>query len=223
MPDAVGALFDAIRSGDETAVRSHLAADPSLAGARNGLGHSAVMWACYARQAGALAALLAAGPALDVFEAVAAGAADTAEARLAAEPALARAWTCDGFTALHLAAYFSRPALAERLLALGADAVAVARNDARVQPLHSAAAAGDLTIARALLEHGADPDARQARGFTALMAAAQQGNEALARLLLGHGADPGASADDGRAAADFADERNHHALAALLRTTSPGA
>jgi uncharacterized protein len=223
MSDAVGALFDAVRRGDEADVRSRLAADPMLAVARNEQGFSAVMWACYAHQAGALAALLAAGPVLDVFEAVAAGAAEMADARLAAEPALATAWSGDGFTALHLAAYFSRPALADRLLALGADAAAVARNDSRVQPLHGAAASGDVAIARALLEHGADPDARQARGFTALMAAAQQGNEALARLLLERGADPGATADDGRAAADFADERNHHALAALLRGASSGA
>jgi ankyrin repeat protein len=220
--EAANALFAAIRAGDQQAVGAALAAEPALAAARNAAGVSAVLWACYTRQAGALAALLAAGPELDVFEAVAAGAGERAEALLAADPALAAAWSADGFTALHLAAFFGHEALALRLLALGADAGAPAREATHVTPLHSAAAARSAGIARALLVRGADPDARQAGGYTALMAAAQLDDRALAGLLLAHGADPALRADDGRAAADFADEKGHHALAALLRGSAGG-
>jgi ankyrin repeat protein len=223
MPDAITEWFDALRRGDVPAVERALAADPALALARHETGLSSVMWACYCRQQAVVAVLLARGPELDLFEAVAAGEEARARSLLAHDASLATAWSADGFTALHLAAFFSRPALAELLIALGADVAAVARNDARVQPLHSAAAAGDLAVARALLASGADPGARQAREFTPLMSAAQQGNDELAALLLEHGADPAACAGDGRAAADFADERNHHALAARLRGSSPGA
>ena len=66
-----------------------------------------------------------------------------------------------------------------------------------MRPLHSAAAAGDAESARLLLEAGADPDARQAGGFTALQAAAQRDDEALAALLLRHGADPALRNDEG--------------------------
>ncbi len=222
-PEAANALFAAIRAGDVPAVGAALAGEPSLASSRNAAGLSAVLWACYTRQAGALAAVLAAGPTLDVFEAAAAGASERAEALLAADPSLVAAWSGDGFAALHLAAFFGHGALALRLLALGADAAAPARNDSRVTPLHSAAAARALGIARALLAHGADPDARQAGGYTALMAAAQLDDRPLAELLLAHGADPALRADDGRAPADFADERGHHALAALLRGSAGGA
>jgi ankyrin repeat protein len=215
--------FAALRQGDLAAIDRWLAADPALVRARHESGISSVMWACYCRQWPAVARLLAAAPGLDVFEAVAAGDEAGAGALLDLDSALALAWSEDGFTALHLAAFFSRPALARRLAAMGADAAAVARNDSRVQPLHSAAAAGDRAIAGLLLEHGADPDARQARGFTPLMAAAQLGNEELVTLLLGRGADPGLCSEDGRAAADFADERGHHALAARLRAGPPGA
>jgi uncharacterized protein len=210
--------FTAIQKGDEARVVQLLAEAPELLEARDAYGISSVMWACYARQGAVLARLLAADPGLDVFEAVAAGHEGAAGAWLERDPALAHAWSPDGFTALHLAAFFSHAGLAARLLALGADARAAARKPSRVTPLHSAVAAGAGDIARLLLEHGADPDARQAQGFTALMSAAQQDREELASLLLAHGADREARCDDGRAAADFADQKGHHALAARLRT-----
>ena len=200
-----------------------LSTHPALASARHESGLSSVMWACYCRRADIVSRLLATGVPVDVFEAVAAGDERSAGEWLERDPSLAAAWTQDGFTALHFAAFFARPTLAARLLGLGADPVAIARNDTRVQPLHSAAAAGDNEVARLLLERGAPANARQARDFTPIMSAAQQGKTALVDLLLSHGADGGARSDDGRSAADFADERGHHALAARLRGSSVGA
>ena len=59
-------------------------------------------------------------------------------------------------------------------------------------PLHSAAATGDpdarYEIANLLLEHGADPNARQQDEFTPLMAADQHGDTRLRELLVQHGA-----------------------------------
>jgi uncharacterized protein len=80
---------------------------------------------------------------------------------------------------------------------------AVARNPIRVQPLHSAAAGGHTAVARLLLEHGADPNARQEGGFVPLHAAAQAADEKLYELLLAGGADQDAATDDGRTVADF--------------------
>ena len=209
--------FDAIRKGELPVVERLLAADPALLMARDANGISSVLWSCYVRQPAIRDRLLTAGPELDLFEAVAAGADATALALLAADATRALDWASDGFTPLHLAAFFSRTIMAARLLELGADPGAPARNPTRVAPLHSAAAAGATEIARMLLERGADPDARQAQGFTALIAAAQLGNDALAELLLAHGAQADARCDDGRAAADFAQEKSHHALADRLR------
>lgn len=209
--------FSALQRGDTAAIEQMLAADPSLRDARNPNGISPVMWTCYTRQAGARAVLLAAGATLDAFEAVAAGEEAAARARLDADPGLVHAWSADGFTLLHLAAFFAHAGLARHLLELGADPHAVARNATRVTPLHSAAAAGATEIARLLLERGADANARQVQDFTPLMSAAQQGNDALAGLLLANGADPAVRCEDGRSAADIADQGAHHALAARLR------
>jgi ankyrin repeat protein len=59
-----------------------------------------------------------------------------------------------------------------------------------VPPLGTAAFVGSKTLARLLLDAGADPDATSAEGFTALDAARQNGDEELVRLLLERGARP---------------------------------
>jgi uncharacterized protein len=154
---------------------------------------------------------------LDVFEAAAVGMADRVTELLEAEPGLAAAWSDDGFTPLHLAAFFKHPEIAELLVDRGALVDVVARNDQlRVTPLQSAAAARNEETAALLLERGADPNAQQLGGFTPLHAAAQNGDEPLVELLLVHGADPSVTADDGRSAADFARAGGHAELAERL-------
>ena len=161
--------------------------------------------------------ILAADPPLDVFEAAAVGRTERLEELLDTDPGLVSAWTEDGFTPLHLAAFFRQPEAARLLVERGALVDVVARNDElQVTPLQSAAAARQEETATLLLDRGADPNAQQRGGFTALHSAAQQGDEPLARLLLARGADSSLASDDGRTAADFAREGGHSELAALL-------
>jgi ankyrin repeat protein len=70
------------------------------------------------------------------------------------------AWSGDGFTALHLAAFFGEAGAARVLLSSGADVHALSRNPLAVPPLQSAVAAGERELAQLLLEAGARPDAR---------------------------------------------------------------
>ena len=158
----------------------------------------------------------AAGQAVDVFAAAALGDGEQVRQRLGEDPAGATARTADGFTALHLAAFFGDDATVATLLAAGADPASVAGNPMRVMPLHSAAAHRDSASVRCLLEAGAPVDAQQAGGYTALHAAAQHGDDEMVRLLLDHGADPGLRDDQGRTAADHAAGAGHRALAELL-------
>ncbi len=148
--------------------------------------------------------LLTQGLELDIFEASALGRTDRVADLLGNDPELARAWSPDGFTPLHLAAFFSRPETARLLLERGAEVDAVARNEMRVTPLHSAAAARNIETARDLLERGADPNARQQGGFAPIHAAAQNADDELHELLIAHGADAELPVDDGRTARDFA-------------------
>ncbi len=64
-----------------------------------------------------------------------------------------------------------------------------------VQPLHSAVAADARQVVAALLLAGADVNARQAGGFTPLMAAEEKEEEGeMVRLLMDHGAEESAEA-----------------------------
>jgi len=149
---------------------------------------SAVLNAQYRRRDDLVGAVLEAGPDLDVFDAAALGRVDRLRQLLDEQPDRVRSWSGDGFTPLHLAAFFGRAPTVALLLERGADVGAVARNAMQVQPLHSATAGRDLESVRLLLDAGADPDARQHGGWTPLMAARQHGDAEIERLLLARGA-----------------------------------
>jgi ankyrin repeat protein len=136
--------------------------------------------------------LLAADPELDVFEAAGVGRADRVRELLDQDPSLANAWAEDGFQPLGLASFFGHVEAARLLVERGAEVNSASRNEMKVMPLHSAAAADDpearYELAKLLLEAGAEPNARQQDDFTPLMAADQSGDERLAQLLEEHGA-----------------------------------
>jgi len=208
-------LIAAVKAGDAARVSALVARDPELANEQED-GIPAVRIALYRRRPEALAALLAAAPALDGLDHAALGWADDLRRDLTADPELVRRRSADGFSALHYACFFGGAPAAAALLEAGANPEAEAANDSRVRALHSAAAARDAGCARLLLEAGADSDARQAGGHTALHAAAQHDDEPLAALLLRHGADRAVRNDAGADALDIARASGSAAVLALL-------
>jgi ankyrin repeat protein len=211
--------FRAIEAGDADRLKELIEADASLAGARNESGLSAIMWALYRGRIDMVEMLLGGGLELDVFEAASLGRTDRLEAILESDSAKAHAWSPDGFTPLHLAAFFGHVEAVRALLARNAQVDAVSRNPMNVMPLHSAAAGpgNRAPVGRALLDAGAEVDARSHGGFTALQEAAENGDEDLMELLLARGADPTLTNDDGKSAADLAIDRGHEELAESLR------
>jgi len=218
MAEARRRLLDAIASGDGAAVAALVGVDPALASVRDDAGVSVLMLARYRHDEVVVAALRAAAPPLDVFEATTFGQDERLVRILAADPGAATAISADGFTALHFAAFFGGPAVARVLLDAGADPDAVSRNAMAVRPLHSAVAGGQPEVALALIAAGADPAARQRHGWTPLHGAADNGLPDVVEALLAAGADPGATNDDGTTARSLAAARGHDAIADRLRT-----
>ena len=210
-------MIDAVRAGDTERVRALLAEDPSLVAARDEEGVSALLLARYRFDRGTLDALLAADPELDVFEAAALGYVDRLRERLQDPADAVAAFSPDGFTALHFAAFFGKAEATRILLEHGASVDVYTRNPFANQPLHAAAAGRHIEVCRILLAAGADVNATQHGGYTPLHEAAQHGDVEMTELFLSAGADPALVTDAGETAAHVAAAAGHADLADRLR------
>ena len=215
-------LIAAVKAGDAERVAAIVSEDPSLATARDADGVSAILLSRYRFDRAVTDALLAADPELDGFDAATLGYIDRLRERLDADPGLATAFSSDGFTALHLTAFFGKAEAARVLIEAGAEVNVYSRNPFGVQPLHSAAAGRHHEVCRLLLAAGADVNATQQLGYTPLHAAAQHGDDELVELFLSAGADPNARLDDGKTPADTAEANGHIDIAARLRAVASG-
>ncbi|HET7226431.1 MAG TPA: ankyrin repeat domain-containing protein, partial [Candidatus Eisenbacteria bacterium] len=186
--DQANALFEAIARDDAPALEAVLARAPGLIEARGPQGETPLLAAIYRRAWHAAERLLAAGARHDVFTAAATGDVAILPALLEADPAAARSWSADGWTPLHLAAFFGHPDAARQILDHGADLRARAKNVNDNEPLHAAAVEGRADVVALLLARGADPDAVAGGGYTALMLAAANDHAATVDVLLARGA-----------------------------------
>jgi uncharacterized protein len=171
----VTTIFELIDAGDAAAIRELLAREPRAAAAHDEQGLTALMRAAY-RGGDVYDAVREAHPPLEPFDRVMVGDAEGLPAP--------DAWTPDGFTPLHIAAFAHNAEAARRLLESGADPNVVATASfARVTPLGTCAFTGATVVAKVLLDHGADPSIAEDDRSTPLEVARHNGYDELVDLL----------------------------------------
>jgi ankyrin repeat protein len=210
--------------GDEGEALGALKGDSRLAAARNAAGVSVICLAMYHRRPRLTAALAAIRTDLDIFEAACVGSVKRVKELLSSNRGAANAVSPDGFSPVGYSAFFGHADALRELIRGGGDVNAASRNGMRVCPINSAAAHSDPTVAveltRIVLEAGADPNARQQAGYTAMHEAALNGNIELVELLLQHGADPSVANDEGVTPIELARSKGHARAVELLEPKS---
>jgi ankyrin repeat protein len=205
-------------AGDAQTVRELLRARPSLAAFRAEDGETPAVAALYRGHrelANELAdALREHGP-LDVFIAAALGRREDLQSALAAAPCV-NSHSYDGWTPLHLAAFFGHREIAEALLAAGADLGVTSHNSLKNTPLHAAVAGGHVEVSLLLIERGADVNRTDAGGHTPLHIAAEAGYVPVVKALLDRGADAHAVDAEDKTPLSRAAARNHDAVVDVI-------
>jgi uncharacterized protein len=178
----IEALIEAVKAGDAAGVKAIIEASPALASARLPTGESPVMAALYRGHHQVVGMLVDAGATIDIFAAAATGRLDDLRRRLGERGAL-QAYAYDGWTPLHLAAFFGHVDAARALLEAGADVHAVSRNALTNTPLHAATAGKHSEVALLLLESGADANVADAGHYTPLQIATQNNLSAVVEAI----------------------------------------
>jgi ankyrin repeat protein len=211
------AFIDAIKAGEFERVKAMVTAEPTLIDARSRSGDSAILTAVYHHQKEIVNLLVSRGASLSIFEACAAGELERVERLLREHAAGANEYSADGWTPLHLAAFFGHAKIAELLLAHGADVFARSRGPNGNTPLHAALAGNHKFVAGLLIGHGADVNATDAQGWRPLHLAAANNNMDAIKALIAQGADVQAPNGEAKTALSLATEKNYREAAALLR------
>lgn len=205
-----------IASGNGPGIQDLLHSNPRLAEQRTSQGMSPLLLACYYNKP-TLARIFAKYlEQLSIFEAAALGMTEEVMQAVDAEPQLAHDVSDHGFSVLGIATQFDQEDIVRFLLSRYADPNQSSMNGFYVFPIHSAIDGGFMSIAKLLLEGGAEVNVKQATGITPLHIAAQRGDIEMIILLLEYGARVELEDELGHTAADLARERGHAEIADIL-------
>ncbi len=206
------ALFQGLKDNDTNAIQAILDSDQNAAAICDENGISFLMHALYHRKPQIAEMIRKKRTEITWFEASALGEVDQLKHFIETEPGLVNSYSNDGFTALHLAAFFNQPEAMKCLASRGANTNAISQNPMKLAAIHSATAGGDNACVSVLLEAGCDPNLKQEGGYTALMSAASRGNKSMVAMLLDSGADASLKDDKGFSARDHASRSGHEYL-----------
>lgn len=210
-------IIEAVKTGDLAKIKSLLKKASQLIHAETDAGESIILLAVYYGKKEIAEYLLSKAAQLTIFEAAAVGREQELMKIVRENPEQVNAFSADGWTPLHLAAFFGHQKIAAFLIGRGADLSPASKNENGVTPLHSALANREVAIAEMLLDVGADIHAVQAGGWSPLHYAAAAGLASIAERLIAGGADIHQTNNNGRTPLDAAIEKKQDKMIAVLK------
>lgn len=210
-------LVEYARDGNLDEFRKLLYREPELINETLESGESPLIAALYNGKMEIVDYLLEKGIAVTIHEAAALGDEQTIAYLLDYEGGLIHEYSYDGWTPLHLAAFFGALEAVQLLLDRGADIHAISKNHLLNTPLHAATAAKRTGVVHLLLQKGADVSSRQKKGQTVLHMAVDHFDIQMVRMLLDFDADPLATDDSGVSPLQLAESKQYQEIVDLCK------
>ncbi|TGL79131.1 ankyrin repeat domain-containing protein [Leptospira yasudae] len=213
-------IFQAIASGLKAKVIGLLKRDSSLFQSVTEEGITPVLFSLYYGKLDISKEIYEIHPERNLFEAAALGDLEEVKKIVSSSADSINSFSKDGWSALHLAAYFGHLDVAKFLISSGADLGLTSKSKLSFgnTALHSAVATGKKAIVELLLEKGADANALQNPGsITPLhVAASRPGSLEIIQLLLKKGADKSKRSSEDQTPQAIALERGNSEEAKVL-------
>lgn len=211
-------LEEHIETGNFQELDLLLSKHPDLALKETSHDISPLLLACYYQKTQIANVILKHLKTITIHEACAAGLTEQVSVMLSHQPTIMDELSSHGFSPLGIASHFGKEDIVRLLLRNGADPNEPSQNGYQVYPLHAALGSNNDSIAKMLIEAGAEVNVMQSSRITPLHLAAQQGNIDIIILLLEHGADISIRTDMGQTPAELASERGFNEIAEILRS-----
>ncbi len=205
-------LFDSIDKTDIPALQLLLQENPDYLAQTNSTSITPLLYGLYMGKPEVAKIIYATGYSFTLHECVAMNDIDRVKKLIDENPSSVNSSSPDGWTALHLAAFFGHREMVKLLLDKGASIDTPSKSKASYgnSPLQAAVAMGRNEIVELLLERGANVNfIQQPGGFTPLHIAASRNDLKIVQLLVDSGANDHAITDDGKKPLDIAKERNN--------------
>ncbi len=210
-------LEEYIETGNYQDLDLLLSQNPDLVKENTSHDISALLLACYYQKSQIVQVILKYIKSITIHEACASGLTEQVQFMVDQKPDVINELSSHGFYPLGIASHFGKEDIVRILLRNGANPNSSSQNGYQVFPIHSALSNGQNTIAKMLIEAGAEVNVLQSSRISPLHLAAQQGNIDMIIVLLEHGANIAIRNDFGQTASDMAAEKGFPEIAEILK------
>lgn len=212
-------LTDMIKNGDQSMVIDYLRQEPMLMLSKDNEGRSLFYYAIAYERFDIIEFFISKNYQPDLIEYACLGSTEKVVKTINDQPEQMHTYSPDGWSILHIAAYYGHVSLLIKLIDLGMDIHTISKNAHRQEAIHSASAGNQKKAISCLLKHGAKIDGNGAHN-SPLHISLKNKEYDIIKLLVKNGANIFAKDKEQKSAVDYALEvKDLKALQILLKVS----